>query len=137
MHLVFYDGECGFCDNIVQFLLKHDTHKKFIFAPLQGLTAEKLLSKEYPQYKELKTLVLVEDYSTEEQKTYTEGKASFRILWLLGGFWSFIGWINFLPSFLYNFGYRIVANNRSFLSGLFFRKECKINSRDDQARFLP
>lgn len=42
-HLVFYDGECGLCDRVVQTLLKVDTHERFVFAPLQGKTAEKLL----------------------------------------------------------------------------------------------
>lgn len=34
--LVLYDGSCGLCDHIVQFLLTHDMHNRFFFAALQS-----------------------------------------------------------------------------------------------------
>lgn len=34
--LVLYDGQCGLCDGLVQFLLKHDTKNNFQFAALQS-----------------------------------------------------------------------------------------------------
>ncbi|NJL23967.1 MAG: DUF393 domain-containing protein [Calothrix sp. SM1_5_4] len=34
--LVLYDGECGFCDLWVQFLLDRDKDEYFLFAPLQS-----------------------------------------------------------------------------------------------------
>src|SRR5262245_27950744 len=100
-HLVFYDSTCGLCDHVVQWILKQDKKQIFLFAPLQGKTADSLLqgiSRE-------DSLVLIENYQTPHQKMYLFGKAAFRILWLLGGAWSFLGWISFLPPFLYNWGY--------------------------------
>src|SRR5436190_18548885 len=99
-HLVFYDGACGFCDHVVQWLLKRDHKQIYCFAPLQGQTADTLL-KGIPRDD---SLVLIENYQTSDQQIFLFGKAAFRILWLLGGLWALLGWINFLPSCLYDWG---------------------------------
>jgi predicted DCC family thiol-disulfide oxidoreductase YuxK len=136
-HLVFYDGQCGFCDHAVQFILKHDSEKKFLFAPLQGSTAAKELSTVFPAYHDLNTLVLIENYQTPQQKIYVRGKGSFRILWLLGGCWKWMGWISFLPSFSYDWGYRLVAYNRGKLYSMLFNQECVLKTPSNSSRFLP
>lgn len=133
-HLVFYDGHCGFCDRVVTFLLKQDREGKFLFAPLQGTTAEKLLKDMPAEVKQADSLILVENFQSPNEKIYIFGKGAFRIAWLLGGAWSLIGWISFLPSFLYDWGYRLVARNRSLLSG---SKECRIPDPSQKGRFLP
>lgn len=132
-HLVFYDGECGLCDHIVQILLKLDTGKKFVFAPLQGKTAEKLLKNVPNEVKSADSLILVTDYQRNERQLYLYGKAAFRILWLLGGAWKLLGWFSFLPSSLYDWGYRLIARNRQ----RFFSQVCYIPSETEKDRFLP
>ena len=37
-HLLLYDGVCGLCDHLVQFVLAHDRRGVFDFAPLQSAT---------------------------------------------------------------------------------------------------
>ena len=129
-HLVFYDGSCGLCDRVVNFILWADKEEQFAFAPLQGVTAKKLV----PEYtNQLDTLVLIEDYQSTDRKTYTLSKAAFRILWLLGGWWTFIGWKNFLPSWMFDWGYRLVARNRH---SLFNEEACRVMSKNSP-RFLP
>jgi predicted DCC family thiol-disulfide oxidoreductase YuxK len=132
-HLVFYDGECGFCDCSVKYIMKIDTERLFAFAPLQGLTANKLLGPLHPQYKRLDTLILVEDFKISP-KIYTEAKAVFRICWLVGGLWILPGLLFFLPSFLMDWCYRLVARNRSIL-GL-RTTQCPV-PKDQENRFLP
>lgn len=133
-HLVFYDGTCGLCDHVVQFLLKHDSKEIFLFAPLQGATAAQTLKELPARYKTLDSLILLENYATNEQKPYVLGQGAFRILWLLGGSWRLLGWPFFLPAFLYNWGYRLVAKNRK----RFFQKEsCVLLNANNQHRFLP
>lgn len=131
--LLFYDGECGFCDQIVQFVIKRDAEHRYVFAPLQGKTAKVLLKDLPEKYKTLDSLVLIEDYKTEP-KYYVMGKGAFRILWKLGGPWKLLGWISFLPSFLYDWGYRIVARNRH---KIFAKTECVIPDTRQKDRFLP
>lgn len=125
---MFYDGECGFCDQAVQFVLKHDKKGVFLFAPLQGETALRKGVQQEGLQKD--TLVLLEDFDTSDEQKLILGTGAFRVLWLLGGLWTLIGWISFLPGWLYNWGYRLIANNRSKLS-------CQLPVKRDDPRFLP
>ncbi|MBA3238601.1 MAG: DUF393 domain-containing protein [Parachlamydiaceae bacterium] len=133
-HLVFYDGSCGLCDHVVQFLLAHDKKGLFLFAPLQGKTALKVLNKLPPEYIGEDSLVLVENFQEANERFYVLGKGALRIMWLLGGGWKLLGWISFLPAFLYDWAYRLVARNRKH----FFSKEsCLLPSQNENSRFLP
>jgi predicted DCC family thiol-disulfide oxidoreductase YuxK len=133
MHLVFYDGQCGLCDQIVQFLLKVDHEGRFIFAPLQGVTASKFLKDLPDKYKDVDSLILVENYNTPNPQFFVQGKAALRICWLLGDGWKILGLFSFLPSFLYNWVYRWVARNRYRL----LSPTCIRPSAKDKHRFLP
>lgn len=128
-HLVFYDGACGFCDHVVQWLIRHDKSGIFLFAPLKGETADIFLqgiSRE-------DSLVLIENFQTPHQKMFLFGQAAFRILWLLKGPWMLLGWINFLPPCLYNWGYTLVAKNRHH----FFSSDvCSLPDPSLKDRFL-
>jgi len=132
-HLVFYDGECGLCDKAVQFVLARDKAQDFDFAPLQGTTAAEML-KELPEnIKTADSLILIENYKTPNRSLYIYGKGAFRICWLLGGAWSILGLLSFLPSILYDWGYRLVARNRHKL----FATKCMVPSQQNKHRFLP
>jgi predicted DCC family thiol-disulfide oxidoreductase YuxK len=133
-HLVFYDGECGLCDRAVQFLLRFDTKKLFAFAPLQGSTAGTYLQQLPPEYKQVDSMILIENYQTSFSKTFIMAKAVFRIFWLMGGAWVLLGWLSFLPSILFDWGYRLVARNRH---RLFSPDSCTIPPPDQKDRFLP
>ena len=132
--LIFYDGECGLCDMVVQFVLLRDKQKRYVFAPLQGETALELLKDLPSEYKQLDSLVLVENYASKARKYYVMGRGAFRIAWNLGGLWALVGWLNFLPPVLYDWGYRWVARNRYRLFGKIF---CVIPDYSQKGRFLP
>jgi len=133
-HLVFYDGTCGFCDRIVDFLYKSDTQKKFAFAPLEGETAEEALKDVPAEQKNADSMILIENYKQPDQRTLVLGKAGLRTAWLLAGWWRLLGVFYFIvPAFITDFVYRIVARNRHRFFG---RKECSLPPREDQERFL-
>jgi predicted DCC family thiol-disulfide oxidoreductase YuxK len=134
MHLVFYDGQCGLCDQIVQFLLKSDKHGIFSFAPLQGITANKVLNKLPKEYRSLDSLILVENYQSPNQKFFILGKGALRILWLLGGSWTILGSLSFLPAIIYDWAYRLIAKNRH---RLFKQTQCVVPDPKLMGRFLP
>ena len=128
-HLIFYDETCGLCDHVVQFILLRDQKGLFNFASLSGMTASKFINKIDED-----TFVLIENYQTDSPQLHMLGGGAFRTLWLLGGFWSLIGILTFLPSFCLNWAYRLVAKNRR----LFFpRKECSLPKNQFHDRFLP
>lgn len=47
--IIFFDGDCLICQRSVQFILKYDRKKQFLFASLQSETAEQLLSQQARQ----------------------------------------------------------------------------------------
>ncbi|MBA3958727.1 MAG: DUF393 domain-containing protein [Parachlamydiaceae bacterium] len=128
-HLVFYDGECGLCDRVVQFLLHADKKREFQFASLQGKTAQRFLNQILV---ENDSVVLVEDYELESRKYYVMSKAAFRISWLLGGFWKVIGVLSFFPSWLFDWLYRFVARHRK----QWFSDACTLPTVSEKERFL-
>lgn len=133
-HLVFYDGECGFCDGVVQCLTTKDKKKLFAFAPLQGKTAEKMLTKLPSKVKNVDSIILIENYRSSSPQIHILAKAALRIAWLLGGFWTLLGWLYFLPAWSTNWGYQLVSKNRKHLFGVI---QCPVPSKDEQDRFLP
>ena len=95
-----------------------------MFAPLEGITARKMLHDHLGR----STFVLLE---IPPHRKWIRGKAVFRILWLLGGKWKWIGWMHVIP-FL-NLFYRLVAAYR----GLFFRVVPSTTFEKFKDRFLP
>lgn len=70
--IVFYDGECGFCNAVVNFILKY-RKVDFYFIALQSESAQVILSK-YDIKIDMNTLYLIEN-----KKLYDRSSASLRI----------------------------------------------------------
>lgn len=58
-HIVFYDGECGFCNTSVQFILRY-RKKELYFISLQSDTAKKWL-QEFNVLPQLNTIYFLSD----------------------------------------------------------------------------
>ncbi len=131
-HLVFFDGECGLCDFVVKFILKHDRKKVFLFAPLQGTTAKNKLKELDEKVKQADSLILIENFGTANEKVLLFGKGALRIAWYLGGIFTPLGALSFLPSAPFDFLYRIVARNRKKIFG----ETCTLPTKETESRFL-
>lgn len=105
--LVFFDSECKLCRKSVHTLIKIDTEKKLVFAPLNGKTADDKLIGKFSYLKHQNSLVLIEN---PHGHIWLRGRAVFRIFWLLGGKWKLIGWFYMMP--FVDFFYRQVARHR-------------------------
>ncbi len=101
MYLIFFDDICPLCNKAVRFILKRDKKKCFYFAPLGGDTAKER------GVTQTKCLVLIHD-----EKRVKEGRAALRIFWLLGGAYTLIGWLSYLPPAPFDFVYRFIARSR-------------------------
>jgi predicted DCC family thiol-disulfide oxidoreductase YuxK len=127
--IVFFDGVCALCDHSVQTLLKIDRKHRLKFAPLQGETARSMLPE--ADIRDLKTLVLSDHRGLGRYST-----ALVRILWNIGGFWSFLGtclWL--IPSPIRNWGYQFVSARRYRWLGK--RESCRMPRPGERERFLP
>ena len=124
--VILFDGVCGLCNAWVDFVLKQDNGGKFQFAPLQGEYASQVAPE---QSTDLKSIVYICGC-----RKYTKNGAVLRILRDLGGVWK-IFWVFWLiPSFLRDFFYLIVANNRYRIFGQ--RESCRVPSIEEKKRFL-
>ena len=112
-HFILFDPTCNLCKNSVNWILNRDHKQRFLFAPLKGKTAQKLLGHQFEKYKDLNTLIFIET-SSKEKKIWIRGKAVFRILWVLGGCFAWIGFFHFVPGC--DFGYRWIARHRHRLN---------------------
>lgn len=125
-HLVFYDASCPLCVHFVEQLIVRDTGGFFFFAPLQGETAQRYLA---PAIQRGDTMVLVENFHSRHPRIWMRGRGVFRIFWLLGGRWRWVGWLCFCP-FGVDLLYRAVARHRHLFKRSAGRK-------GEGGRFLP
>ena len=129
--IVFYDGTCGFCDWSVQWLLRHDKTGAFVFAPLQGSTAERYGVS--PEGHDPTSVVLVLPGATPTRLERSD--AVLTILARLGQPWRALSLARWIPRFLRDPFYRLFARYRYVVAGKI--DACRIPSPEDRPRFLP
>ncbi len=128
--LVFFDGVCHLCQGTVQFILKRDRHQRFAFAPLQGETAKQYLS--FPS----EALAMPESVIVwHEGKTRERAAAIFYILQNLSWPWSWLSVFRFVPTFVSDPLYRLVARNRYRWFGR--SESCMMPRTEWKQQFLP
>ena len=127
-HIILFDGECNFCSFWVKFVIKRDKKDIFRFASLQSEVGGKLLA-EYQHSKKLDTVVLIRG-----NKSFIKSTAAFHILKTLGGGISIFYYLIFIPAFIRDFFYDVMAKYRFRLFG---RKTCEIpQNMDSEHKFL-
>ena len=126
--IVFFDGVCGMCNRFVDFVLPRDRERVFLFAPLQGTTAQARLTAADVQ--QVSTIVLI-----DEGGTHRRSKAVVRILCRLGLGWKITGFLlAMIPRPLRDLGYRLVARYRYSFFGK--KETCRIPTPEERERFL-
>lgn len=110
--LVLYDGICGLCNGLNQFLLKRDPNDHFRFATLQSEFSATLLKRYDVNAVHPDTVYVVADYGQPTQRLLARSDAVLHILERLGGVWGFLKLGRVLPKFLRDALYNVVARNR-------------------------
>ena len=105
---VFYDGDCGFCNYWVQWILRRDQKDLFLFASLQSNFGQNFLKSRGLENKIFNTLILW----SPEKYYLTKSEALLKIAKLLGGKYQILASMNILPLFLTNFFYDKISKNR-------------------------
>lgn len=127
-YYLFYDGDCGFCNHWVQWILENDQKKQFMFASLQSEFGQHFLTERYLDTKELSTVYLWKP----ERFYHTKSRAAFEIAKILGGKFKLLSYLRFLPSSLTDFFYEIVAKHRQKLA----TQKCFLPSPEERKRFI-
>lgn len=133
--IILYDGVCGLCNRLVQFLLKHDRHGRLRFASLQSDFAAKVLQRHGFDPKDLDTLHVVENYDQPSERVLQRSDAVLRAWRELGGIWSVLASVSrIIPRPLRDFVYRVVAQNRYRVFGKY--DTCMLPDPEQRNRFL-
>jgi predicted DCC family thiol-disulfide oxidoreductase YuxK len=137
--ILLYDGVCGLCNRLVQFILRRDTGSVFRFASLQSTLATRILAQHGANAADLDTIYVVLNYELPDEDLLTRSDAVIFILRQVGtrehtlcclaGFL-----LSLIPLPLRDLGYRIIARNRYRVFG---RSEtCILPAPEHRDRFL-
>jgi predicted DCC family thiol-disulfide oxidoreductase YuxK len=132
--IVFYDGVCGLCNRLVQFLLKRDRHDHWRFASLQSEFAAALLKRHGLDSRDLDTVYLVLDYKQSNERVLARSDAIIYLLRQLGGVWSIASLGRVLPKWVRDGIYKIIAGNRYRFFGKY--ESCLLPQEQHRHKFL-
>jgi len=132
--VVLYDGVCGLCNRLVQFILKRDKHDYFRFASLQSDLASKVLQRHDRDPNDLDTVYVVVDYLQPTERLLARSDAILFLLKELGGIWKLASLGNILPRIMRDGIYKLVARNRYRVFGKY--DSCMLPDPQHRAKFL-
>ena len=133
--IILYDGICGLCNRLNQFVLKRDRTGRFRFAALQSEFAGNVLRRHGVNPGVLDTMYLLLNYSQPDERLAARSDAVILILGELGGVWrALAGMMQLLPRWFRNKAYNLIARNRDQLFGKF--RTCQIPDERYRSKFL-
>lgn len=127
--IVLFDGPCNLCNWAVSFIIKRDPQKKFLFCPLDSTKGREITQKLEIDISQNESLIFVENSHYQ-----TRSAAVFAILKELKFPWNLFYPGIFIPQFLRDGVYNLIARNRYRFFG---KKEgCPIAEKEDKERFI-
>ena len=133
--IILYDGVCGLCNRLVQFLLKHDKQRRLRFASLQSEFSERVLTRHGIDPKDLDTVQVVVNYERPDEQVLGRSDAILRAGRELGIPWNvFAAIARIVPRGLRDVVYRFVARNRYYVFGKY--ETCMLPDPKQRHRFL-
>lgn len=131
---MLYDGVCGLCNRLVQFILQRDVHDRFRFASLQSEFAATLLKRHGADSRDLDTFYVVIDQGKTGERVLMRSDAILHVAGILGGIWKLAGAGRILPRVLRDAVYKVVARNRYRVFGK--HETCMLPSPQHRQKFL-
>ena len=132
--ILFFDGVCGLCNAVVDFLVAHDHRGRLRYAPLQGETFQAVAS-EVPWLRTVDSVIAMRERPGEPREFFVHSRAALFAFGQLGGPWVLVGLLGWVPRPVSDAVYRFVARVRYAVFGK--RDQCRIPSPAERARFLP
>jgi predicted DCC family thiol-disulfide oxidoreductase YuxK len=133
VHLVLYDGVCGLCQGVCQFILARDRDGVFDFASLQSGIGRAWLERFGRDPHDLDSFCLITDYQTSPV-LHIKSRAALGVTARLGTPWRWLRAGRVLPQALSDWLYDLVARNRYQWFGR--TDTCLLPSPDVRQRFL-
>lgn len=105
--VILFDGVCNFCNATVNFIIRHDPDKTFLFSPIQAREARALLREKNIAFINLKTVYLVDN-----NEVYQRSEAVFKMFQKLPYPWKLLSLLRIFPLFITDFFYKTIAKYR-------------------------
>lgn len=128
MDIIFFDGVCNFCNASVNFIITHDSTRRYRFASLQSELGQKTLQENGYSTVKLNTILLLRN-----GKLYQKSTAALEIARYLKG-WSWLYGFIILPRFIRDAFYGLVARNRYRIFGK--SESCRIPTPEERSLFI-
>ena len=133
-HLVLYDGVCGLCNHLLQFLLKHDHRAVFSFASLQSAAGRATVGRWGSNPDELTSFYVVMDFRTANARLLRKSDAALFVAGQLGWPWKLLQAAGLLPRALRDAMYDVVARTRYRVFGRY--EQCLMPREEFRRRFV-
>jgi predicted DCC family thiol-disulfide oxidoreductase YuxK len=95
--LILYDGECGLCAGVVQFVLPRDRDDRFRFAALQGAIGQAELARHGLPADRFDSVVVIVGHGGPAAEARVKGAAARHIAAALGGAWRLLAVLRVVP----------------------------------------
>ena len=132
--IVLYDGVCGLCNQLVQFLLKRDKHDQLRYASLQSDFASKIMVRHGLNPNDLDTVCVVLNFEETDERVLTRSNAILHVIKSLGGIWKVAALGKIVPRPIRDLFYELVARNRYRVFGKY--ETCMLPEPRHRAKFL-
>ena len=140
--IILFDGVCNFCNSAVNFAFKRNAKANILFAPMQSVAGQKLLTQYHLPIDSLGSFVFIENDKPYKQSTASEkllhssssSTAALKVCRHLRGLWPLCYGFIIVPLFIRDGLYNWVAANRYKWFGK--KETCMIPTPEIKARFL-
>jgi predicted DCC family thiol-disulfide oxidoreductase YuxK len=127
--VILFDGYCGLCSSWVDFVLREDRQRRYLFTPLQSPVGKALLESVGAPVDVVDSISLYDGGFLYQRST-----AVLRILSRLRGAWPMMSLLLAVPAPLRDAVYDVVARRRYAWFG---RSEtCRVPTPEERARFV-
>jgi predicted DCC family thiol-disulfide oxidoreductase YuxK len=133
--VLLYDGVCGLCNHLVEYVLKNDRKDVFRFASLQSEVAGRILRRHDRHPASLDTLYIVVGFEESGERLLSRSEAVSYVLEQLGGAKLLIARLfRLLPLAIRDFLYNSVARHRYRMFGK--HESCPIPDPQTRSKFI-
>jgi predicted DCC family thiol-disulfide oxidoreductase YuxK len=132
--VLLYDGVCGFCNRLVQFVMHHDDEKIFRFASLQSSFGSRVLTLHSVDSSAMRTAYVLAP-GDQGQVLLQRSDAILFLMDRFGGIWSVLAqMVRLVPLRIRDWAYNVIARHRYQVFGRY--ESCPLPSAADRERFL-
>jgi len=127
--VVLFDGVCNYCNAMINFIIRQDKKKKYLFATLQSEFGRRLLHQWNLPVNSFDSFLVFDN-----GKLYSKSTAALRLYNQLPWYWKWTQLFWIFPKFLRDAVYNVIARNRYKWFGK--KDECMVPSPEIKERFL-